>query len=362
MPGIPPEFGHSWEDFARDWCLNSALGHEPSEVARALSALNRLWHERVARLTEGSARGVGLIASAVDTGSLLAVCEGLESFQEVLQRLKADERSAYSELVLVASLSRLGYFPRFGPPIGGRVLDAACSVGRIPVLIEVVAPDCSGASAAEQLVVKKLTDEVRRSVSKCRVEVEVFRPFLEADIPTIVKAVRSAFPRSWSLVADKARLRRIDAGQALPPTFDGEGAQIFLGGGKDVQDDSTGVIVQWETSDERAKRVFNGEYHQFSPGVANILVVNVSAVSGGMKTWPPLMARLLQPNRNRKVGAVVFFEQGLVGPPEAIRRRWRVLLNPHAHVAIPESLITDLESLDESSHFGSQRLERLVAV
>ena len=73
------------------------------------------------------------------------------------------------------------------------------------------------------------------------------------------------------------------------------------------------------------------------------------------------MARLLQPSRNRKVGAVAFFEQGCVGPPEAIRRRWRVLINPHAHVQIPEVLLDGLESLDESKWHGLARLERLIA-
>jgi len=164
------------------------------------------------------------------------------------------------------------------------------------------------------------------------------------------------------LVNDKARLRRIDIGQTLCPTFDGDGVQIVLGGETTVQGESTGVIARWETSDARAKRVYNEEYHQFSGEVGNVLVVNVSAVMDGMKIWPSLMARLLQPARNRKVGAVVFFEQGLLGPPEAVRRRWRVLVNPHAYVPIPEALLTAFESLDESRAFGLPQTERLVAV
>jgi hypothetical protein len=107
--------------------------------------------------------------------------------------------------------------------------------------------------------------------------------------------------------------------------------------------------------------VFNGEYHHFSEQVANVLVVNVCAVTDGMVSWPQAMARLLQPERNRKVGAVVFFHQGSLGPPEAIRRRWRVLVNPHAHLPVPDGLLTGLESLDESASYGLARPGRLVA-
>jgi hypothetical protein len=61
-----------------------------------------------------STRGVGVLASVVELGSMLDACETADAFQEVLQRVKAGERSAYSELVLVAALrlSRLGYAAR----------------------------------------------------------------------------------------------------------------------------------------------------------------------------------------------------------------------------------------------------------
>jgi hypothetical protein len=163
------------------------------------------------------------------------------------------------------------------------------------------------------------------------------------------------------LVDSLARVRRINASQPLLPTFDGEGAQVVFAEEISVQGESTSVITRWESSDVRAKRVFNEEYHQFSPSVSNVLVVNVCAASDGMKLWPGEMARLLQPTRNRKVGAVAFFEQGSLGLPEAIRRRWRVLVNPHAHLPIPERLLAGIESLDESTAYGLPRPERIVA-
>lgn len=38
--------------------------------------------------------------------------------------------------------------------------------------------------------------------------------------------------------------------------------------------------------------------------------------------------------------------------PEAIRRRWKVICNPHAFMSVPEALFERIQSLDESSFFG----------
>ena len=359
---FPLEFGGCWATFLEAWCGGASLATNAAEVARALSTLVRLWPAEVARLASDPARGLLVVAPAVELGRLLHVCEPAESFDEILRRLVNGERSAYSELVLVAALRRLGYNAQFAPPIAGRVLDAKCLVEDLPIYFEVVTPERSDASVEERRLADALNQEVRSSVSKCRVEIEIRSPIDATAIGRILAAAQSALPSVWTDVDPVARVRRIDPVQSLLPLFDGEGAQIVVAGEKTVQGESTSVIVRWESSDSRAKRVFNGEYHQFSNDVANVLVVDVCAVSDGIEDWPQQMARLLQPSRNRKVGAVAFFEQGCVGPPEAIRRRWRVLINPHAHVKIPEAILGGLESLDESNWHGLARPERLVAV
>ena len=112
----------------------------------------------------------------------------------------------------------------------------------------------------------------------------------------------------------------------MPPTFDGEGPSIVFAGQRAIQGPATNVVICWEDNDERAKRLFNAEYHHFSEEVPNVLVVNVFAVADRMKAWTNWMNRVLQPKQNRKVGAVALFDQGVVGPPEAIRRQWKVIV------------------------------------
>ena len=356
---IPSEFGSTWTAFAREWS-GSALAAGPSDVSKALWALKSHLPDEVERHVTDSARGACIAAPLVELGTLLAECESTQGFTGVVNRLKQGERSAYAELVVAASLARLGFRPWFAPEFGARVLDVACYVDEAePIYFEVVAPERSDASIAQRKVIDDLTKEIRGSVSECRVEIELFR-IPDADgMGAVVRAVKLAPSSSWCRVGSFARFRRIDSGEPLPPAFDG-GMQIIIGGDKTTQSSSTGVIARWESMDARAKRVFNDEYHHFSDRVRNVLVVDVCGATDGMKSWPGEMARLLQPTRNRKVGAVLFFEQGVLGPPEATRRRWRVLTNSHARHQIPESVLAGFESLDESSFHGMSRAERLV--
>jgi hypothetical protein len=285
---------------------------------------------------------------AIELGALLSACELAEGFQPVFNRLKNGERAAYSEMVLVSVLSRLGHKVSFAAPLEGKNLDAKCEIEGQPVYFEVTTPEQSEFNIESQKLVNELSNRLTKSISACRIEVELFRPPKLDDIQAIVEASHIVNTGEWTTVGSIGRICKVVTGQVLPPLFDGDGAQIKVLGEADIKGDPAYAIIRLETSDNRAKRVFNEEYHHFSERTANILVVNMSAVAGSFSEWENLMLRLLQPNQNRKAGAVILFDQGITGPPEGIRRRWRVIVNPYAHIKIPVSLVKGLSSLDES--------------
>lgn len=360
-PEIPRQFGSSWETFVSDWCCGGSLAYSVDETTRALSTVNRLWPEHIAGKASERTRGLAVVAPIVELGILLGACEPVEGFSNVLKRLRDGERSAYSELVLVSSLRRLGYTTRLEPPLNGNVLDAVTEVDGLPIYFEVVAPDRSGESSQDQKLIDNLIGDIKAVVSKCRVEIEISSPIDPNSIAAVIATIQAAPPSTWVQVKSLARIRRIDVSQKLLPTFDGEGVQMNFGGEVNIQGESTSVVARLEDSDSRAKRILRREYHHFLPDVRNLLVVNVSAVSGGMTLWPETMAKLLRPTQNRKIGAIALFDQGCVGPPDAIRRRWRVVTNSHAHLSVPEELVVRIESLDESRMFGLPRPQRIVA-
>lgn len=221
---IPPAFGSSWDEFQQEWCRGAALAYSRADVIRALWSLQRLHPDEVERLAAGIARGVGTLAPAVELGRLLEDCEHAEGFPAGLARLLAGERSAYSELVLVSALTKLGYPTRFSPFLGGSVLDARCTVDGQDIWFEVVAPEWSDASVAERKLVDALTEQVRAAVSACRVEIEILGSLTEESLGNVVTAIRAAKTGEWLAADPIARVRRIDAGERILPVFDGDDA------------------------------------------------------------------------------------------------------------------------------------------
>ena len=238
------------------------------------------------------------------------------------------------------------YSASFSAPLDGKNLDAKCDVEAQSVYLEVVTPERSDASVESQRQVVVLNERIGRSLQDCRIEIEITDTLDEQRIRRIVEAAMRATAGEWTPVEDFASVRKSASGEVAPRAFDGSGADVIIAGKRVVQRGPASVVIRWNDNDCRAKRTFNAEYHHFSKSVPNILVVKACAVRG-VENWAELMAPLFQPGRNRKVGAIALFQQGLLGPPFAIRRRWRVLRNPYAHLPVPESLLERLESLTD---------------
>jgi hypothetical protein len=290
-----------------------------------------------------------------DEGLILANCEKTPYFAQVLRRLTHGQRAAYSELVVGSSLISRGYNPRFESQDGEP--DVTCTADEVEIAFEVYAPVTSQASRDRLAAVRELQKTLTEAIPGSRLEVDLLADFTPKDLPFAVEVARQARSFSWTPVNNWARIRRIDQGQPLPPTFDGQGLQVRVGGDTEVKGVGTSVLVRWEQLDIRAELSLQAKRAQVSSDVANIVVIHVSAV-GGINEWPEVIAEL--PGTDyEKIGAIAFFEQGVLGPPERIRRRWRIVENPHADHRVPPGILLALESLDESKYWGVPMLSRL---
>jgi hypothetical protein len=368
---IPSELGRTWDEFLRAWCFGSGPGYSMGETIEALRTLKRLWPEYLERLTGDSARGLGVIVPAIELGRILKSCEPAPRFLKVFQRLvgphaahglPSKERAPYSELVLVDALSQLGFKPEHEYPIAGRVLDAMCEIEGACVCFEVVTPNRADIAKELDREVQLLTSQLRTRQANGRAEIELFVDLDEERRDRLVHALASTPVGVWHELEGVGRFRVTPVGHALPQPFDGDGPRVSTVGSNSAQGHFASAIIRYESSDARLARIFHHEYKQFCSEVANVLVMDVTANPDAFGSWPEEIARrLLQPSRNRNVGAVVLFWGGQVGDPLRVRRRWRAVVNTFARIDIPRSLLTALEELDESRHFGLQVPGRVVA-
>ena len=352
---MPQGFGGSWAGFCQQWCPEGSLGYSPDEVSTGLVMLERLWPQRLAENLAQGRSGTWVPTISTEAGLLLAASEHAKYFRGVLDRLKANQRSAYSELVVGSALRALGHDPQFESGEGEP--DLLCEIDGAPVAFEVHAPEDSQASQSQQALVKSLEQAVSEAISTSRVEIGILESFDKSDVASVLQAIVNAPALEWIRVGAWVQFRRTDEGQTLPSMFDGAGAQVRVMGDTDVKGPGKSVVIRWERLDTRARLSLERKRAQVREGMRNAVVMDVCAV-GGIADWPEAIAQL--PGADfEKIGAVIFFDQGCLGPPERVRRRWRIVENPHAALRVPERFLSAIESLDESKYYGLASKPRL---
>jgi hypothetical protein len=106
----------------------------------------------------------------------------------------------------------------------------------------------------------------------------------------------------------------------------------------------TNVNVRLSLSDSHAARLMEAEAEHFSRHEANLLVMDLTRVPSQINGFVPLIQRRFQPSLNRRFSAVALFSEAVLGNG-TVMSEWRVLPNPYAYVAPPQSLLEALRSV-----------------
>ena len=286
----------------------------------------------------------------MDLGLVFASTEGLQGFAPVLSRVQMGERAAISELIVAAAFVRLGYRPTLEPEIRGRKPDFSIAIHESNlVLFEVVTPETS------QLM-RRLSEELIEAANCLRATVPgacvsvVFVAEPETRAREIVSAAvrKLGIPDEGENVAEIPDLAHIRIRRFTPQATSFEPfsprPDVALGAASfQFNPDGTGTRVNAliAFTDERADRFLEGEARHFAREACNVLVMDLSAVPGGMNGWRPLLERRFQPTLNRRFSAVILFQTSV----EGIARKWVVIPNPYAYTALPNSLVLRLDGL-----------------
>ena len=347
--GLASALGTDWAGLVAEWCLGSTPGFTLEQAENAFSVLERLWPERVAELRASPRRGALHIGSLVYDGLVIASCEPLPGFAPVMARVRIGERPAFSELQFAAALVTLGYRPALEPRLQNRVPDTAVDAEGRRVYCEVIAPDASDVMQEISRQLDALVDALASDSPGMCVEVYLAAD-LTASVAERVLAIAQALPPSTDVkdMADVGLIRKallslgsgpvgIVPPDAPLPVFGA--AQVIIGDGV-----PTNVNVCLSLSDSRAARLMDAEAKHFSRHEANLLVMDLTRVHGQINGFVPLIQRRFQPGLNRRFSAVALFSEAVRGNG-TVMSEWRVLPNPYADVAPPQSLLEALRSM-----------------
>jgi hypothetical protein len=349
-------FGLSWEDFVHEHCLDTTPVMDKNSAYIALDALARLWPEESQKYLASGSRGLWGVNSLLHTGRVLARCEDLQGFGPVLNRIRQHVRAAVMEATAAAGLAAQGYRPAFEVEVEGKRPDIAVDVQGQRVYIEIVSPTHSEDVRHATMIMNDLIARVLPGTTGIDTELYLGPNWDENEAERILAAVLTTAADGTLIdIGGDAYVIRQPAKSGpstgvvtarIPPVY----ADAPALGAFSVQRDENGIrtaTIRYSISDDRAARMISQELHHFSKIEINVLVLDVTAVPGGLEAWEPIARRAFQLKRNTRLGAIVLLEQGQAGDPLRTRLRWIVRPNRYAAKPVPLTFLAALEALDE---------------
>ena len=346
------DFGGNWEEIVQDWCLGNSLSIAPQVAWDAFGVLERLWAERLDEVLNSSQRGLALVVQLVDDGLTIAACEHLAGFNTVFKRWKDGQSGARSELRFAAALVGLRYSPTLEPSHKGNVLDAVISVGGQNVYFEVAAPEYADVVQQAFGAMRALSKRLAEENPGANISIHLLTEPLPNVCHRIADYVRSLGPPTKpdaGVLHGVARVRIAPIRARLPGVqLPGEAARSpLVCSAMAVRKDAVWgrANVCLPIGDDRAETLLRRELSHFHHQTTNVVVLDVSRVIGGMKSWVPLVKRRFQPKINRRCGAVVLLRSVNSVFPPAMNLNTLVLSNQHAYRPVPTPLLDQLGDL-----------------
>lgn len=353
--GTRNDFGFNWSDVIVNWYLGKSPQIPGDTGWEALGALERLWPEYIDKILSEGQKGLAVMAPVINLGITLAVCKNLVGFDEVLRRMKQDERAAFSEAFFAAKLVKIGYVPVFEPELHGKRLDALVNVQDKKVYIEIITPEQSEMMKRNYAGMNDLAKRLIEQNPGTSIDIYLLVDPTSDVLDTILNFVKEVTDSQYNTtleIPNIAFLRYVPyrlQEQPLPfePIANTSDPVLLVMTFSMREGVKSRTVIHIPFTDKRAKRLMSDEADHFSPQEMNLLVMDVSSIPDGIRRWTPLIQRCVQPNRNKRFGAVVLFF--CYFQDATIKTRLRVLRNPYAYRPIPERLLDDIMSLNDSS-------------
>jgi hypothetical protein len=310
--------------------------------------LGRDWIEQ----SRGDVRGPLTTLPVVVMGKRLACLDGLPGNEQIIEKLRDRDPSAYAELHAIYLLGRdrhieFDLFPEVAVGARRRVPDlrVRCD-GGLWVYVEICRPATSEVAERAQATVVALAEVVRTISKPIALEVFLRREPTDEEVESLhthIAAfclqeiasceelpnglgllVRSEHPPGMLVPTDHV-------GEEVCPRF---GAAKMIGGGSEP---TRHVMVRMPFSDQRAEKFISKEAAQLPTDAPGLIMIDLTEVRTGSRSWEPLITRRFQPNIHTRVGGVCMFSSAILATQNGLASlsETKVLINPHSRIAVP---------------------------
>jgi hypothetical protein len=351
----------TWDEIDQDWLLGSKLAATPDEVVTAFNrvdhVLGRGWIEASRTHSGVPSRGTLVTLHVVTTGQLLANLDSISGTDELIEKLRIHDASAFAELTALhlirsqepSSIIEVGPSDRVGDR--NRRPDFRVRLGSEAwIYVEVTQPDIAEAQTRVQNVLNRIADLLQPIKKGFALEVFLRREPTNEDLEELVPAIQDVCVLEGHQSRDLPGLAILtlnasQPGLVVPLEHSGEPNVPRLGCAKalsGLSEPHRHISVRMAYADDRAEDFLRKEAKQLPSDSPGLIMVQMSRAPGGFKSWEPVLRRRLQPTQHTRVSMVCLFGSGYQLTPEGEAWILETKLIPNPNARFPLSTwITD---------------------
>jgi len=342
---------YDWNEISQKWLLGTRVNYPREQCETAFNTVERLlesgWIDRYSK----GARGIAIAIPIIELGRVLGLIENVPFAGSIISRMNNLDLypPAWSEAQFLSRLVEIGVDVRILVSQHTKHPDFEVSGHGLSVFVEVSQPEWSN---EWRKTMRELTltsqDILEITPNGTRIEGHLRRNPTAGDRLLIVEAIKHMMSRDDTqyrideLV--ELFLSHTNIGQmaAIENGPQETGPVIGMGNLKKDGGPPRSVVLKVPFTDKRAEQMLRRESKHFSKTSSNLLVLDLTIVPGGIKTWESLISRRLQVNLNRRIGAVLLINYWI--STKGLDREEKLMMHPNPYVPLPDYFISRIQN------------------
>lgn len=272
---------------------------------------------------------------------MLKEIEKVPSAEKIIQKTKENPEGIVEVARLAAYYLKHNLEVELDPPlfVGGRLKqpDLRVKYNKNWIYIESATPSISNHRKEMQAIMSSISNVMYEVQQPLRIEVYLYRDPNKEEVDEIIRRCKALSENPHQpqelYLSGLAQIFTSPIGQerlsTFRPAIEEKRPILVLASAEVRQGGGRACTVKLPFTDERAEIVLKKESKQLSREESGMIILDISSVPAGLKGWPELIKRRLQPNLNRRIGAVLLIQRRIAVNHKSVEVQKNLIIHPN---------------------------------
>lgn len=314
-------------EIQKEWLLNANINYSKEEIVDAFNIVERILGNKWIPTFFFGQRGSSVAIPIIDLGLTLKLLEGIPNFSNIINKMKKPETflETLAEAKIIEYFKKYNFELEIEPELqvanSKKYPDLKILCDNLWVYTEVTRPDYSDHQKELQKTMFKLTNSIKPVEVDKRIEIYFYKEPNESEIVDITKICRDSLTKN----AEFQEYNINGLAKIFINPFDQQRLHNFKGRIEEKRPVLFAITLKSATkngvqrrlifsvgipfTDERADNILGKKRKQLSKDELGLIVIDITNIPGGLKGWTEIIKRRLQPQLNRRIGAVLLVQR-----------------------------------------------------